>query len=89
MNTKPDIPVRERWARLRFAIIGPLLAAPPQRGELQTALKALALKTWRHPVTGAPKRFDVSTIERWYYAEYNFMRSQFFPIAISFIKTTA
>ncbi len=67
MNTTPDIPVRERWARLRFAIIGPLLAAPPPRGELQTALKELALKTWRHPVTGAPKRFDVSTIERWYY----------------------
>ncbi len=24
----------DRWARLRFAIIGPVLAAPPRRGEL-------------------------------------------------------
>ena len=26
---------RDRWARLRFAIIGPLLAAPPTKGRLQ------------------------------------------------------
>jgi hypothetical protein len=26
---------RDRWARLRFAIIGPLLAAPPLKGELR------------------------------------------------------
>jgi hypothetical protein len=29
---------RDRWARLRFSIIGPLLAAPPAAGELQAAL---------------------------------------------------
>jgi transposase InsO family protein len=57
----------ERWARLRFAIIGPLLAAPPPRGELRAALEALEKKTWRHPVTGAAVTFGFSTIERWYY----------------------
>ncbi|MFA9495724.1 MAG: 50S ribosomal protein L29, partial [Candidatus Bathyarchaeota archaeon] len=28
----------DRWARFRFAIVGPLLAAPPKRGELRTEL---------------------------------------------------
>jgi hypothetical protein len=46
-----------RWARLHFAIIGPLLAAPPARGDLQTALRALAFRTWQHPITGLPTRF--------------------------------
>lgn len=58
----------ERWARLRFAIVGPLLAAPPAHGELQAQLTELAAKTWRHPSTGEPTRFGLSTIERWYYA---------------------
>jgi hypothetical protein len=42
---------RDRWARLRFAIIGPLLAAPPAKGELQTALRELSARTWQHPVS--------------------------------------
>jgi putative transposase len=57
----------ERWARLRFAIVGPLLAAPPRRGELGPALAQLAAKRWTHPITGEPVRFGRSTIERWYY----------------------
>jgi len=32
----------DRWARLRFAIIGPLLAAPPATGELKSSLESLA-----------------------------------------------
>ena len=59
---------RDRWARLRFAIIGPLLAAPPATGELSAALLALSTKSWRHPVSGREVRFGASTIERWYYA---------------------
>ncbi len=59
---------RDRWARLRFSIIGPLLAAPPAAGELLSALTALAAKSWRHPVSGLDVRFGVSTLERWYYA---------------------
>jgi len=60
-------PARDRWARLRFAVIGPLLASPPEPGSLQDALKLLAGRDWRHPITGQPTRFGVSTIERWYY----------------------
>ena len=58
----------QRWAHLRFSIVGPLLAAPPGRGELEAELKKLARKVWLHPVTGKPAHFSVSTIERWYYA---------------------
>ena len=60
-------PRHDQWARLRFAIVGPLLAAPPRRGQLTAALRALAAQTWRHPVTDQPVGFGVSTIERWYY----------------------
>ena len=56
-----------KWARFRFSIIGPLLAAPPENGELQKTLSALASKTWRHPITALPATFGVSTIERWFY----------------------
>jgi len=56
------------WARLRFSIVGPLLAAPPERGELQAELERLAAKPWLHPVTQEPTRFGLSTIQRWYYA---------------------
>jgi putative transposase len=62
---------RERWARLRFAIIGPLLAAPPARGELQRALRELSARSWQHPVSGRPVRFGRSSLERWYYAAQN------------------
>jgi transposase InsO family protein len=30
--------------------------------------EGLAAKAWRHPTTGQPVRFGLSTIERWYYA---------------------
>ena len=56
-----------RWARFRFSIIGPLLAAPPDNGELKQALIELAKKQWRHPITGTPICFSVSTLERWFY----------------------
>jgi putative transposase len=58
----------ERWAHLRFSIVGPLLAAPPAHGQLQAELDCLAAKHWVHPVTGQPTRFGVSTIQRWFYA---------------------
>ena len=59
---------RDAWARLRFAVVSPLLASPPKPGELTEELDQLAGKTWRHPVTGGPIRFGRSTIERWYYS---------------------
>lgn len=57
-----------RWARLRFSIVGPLLAAPAGPGELAALLAGLANKEWKHPTKGTPVRFGASTLERWYYA---------------------
>jgi putative transposase len=68
MSDDENSRTHERWARLRFSIVGPLLAAPPARGQLQSELQRLAAKQWRHPITGQPIRFGLSTIQRWYYA---------------------
>jgi len=57
--------LHQRWAHLRFSVIGQLLAAPPPKGELRAELKKLAARTWQHPITGEPVRFAASTIERW------------------------
>jgi transposase InsO family protein len=61
----------QRWAEFRFSVVGPLLAAPPARGTLRADLEQLAATTWRHPMTGEPVRFGVSTIERWFYTARN------------------
>ena len=68
MKPIKDPSQRDALARLRFCIIGPLLAAPPDPGELQTALGLLSAKTWRHPTSGLDVSFGQSTLERWYYA---------------------
>ena len=64
----PTLRSSERWAHLRFSVVGPLLAAPPERGALQAELAKLAERKWRHPVRGDWVQFGCSTIERWYYA---------------------
>jgi len=64
----------ERWARFRFSVIGPLLAAPPDRGDLQEQLKSLAAKKWHHPISGQRVQFGLSTIERWFYRARNAKR---------------
>lgn len=68
MKKEPQ-PVRatERWAHFRFSVIGPLLAAPPARGQLQLQLQELAAKKWHHPIRGQWITLGRSTIERWYY----------------------
>ena len=58
---------RDGWARLRFAVVGPLLASPPPRGRLRAELERLAEQSWEHPTSGGRVRFSASTIERWYY----------------------
>lgn len=63
MNNEEDITRRDRWARLRFAIVGPLLALLPRRGQLKAALRELAARTWRHPITSESVGFCFSTIE--------------------------
>lgn len=67
MKDDSGVPARTRWARLRFEIIGPLLASPPGSGELQSRLVELASKSYLHPTKKEMVRFGVSTIERWYY----------------------
>jgi transposase InsO family protein len=67
LTTTTDPLKRDRWARLRFSIIGPLLAAPPAPGELHAELVLLASKIWRHPASGLDVVFGVSTLQRWYY----------------------
>lgn len=58
---------RVRWARLRFQILGTLMAAPADDGELKARIEALAARAWRHPTTGESIRFSFKTIERWWY----------------------
>jgi transposase InsO family protein len=66
-NTNDASTYQAHWARFRFSIIGPLLAAPPENGELKQILTELSKKQWRHPVTGTPIYFSVPTLERWLY----------------------
>jgi len=63
--------LHERWAHFRFSVIGPLLAAPPDRSEIAAELRKLAEKEWTHPIGGAAIRFAFSTIEAWYYRARN------------------
>lgn len=62
-----SVPSHQRWAHLRFSVVGPLLASPPGHGELRFRLRALADQSWRHPGSGEWVHFGLSTIERWYY----------------------
>jgi transposase InsO family protein len=58
----------KNWAHLRFSIVGPLLARPPDKGELAKEFEKLASRRYPHPGReGEWLRFAVSTIERWYY----------------------
>ncbi len=50
------------WARFRFALIGHLLACPPEKGVLAAEIAKLAEREWCHPVTGEMVRFGYSTI---------------------------
>lgn len=67
MKRKEGVPLGTQWARLRFEIIGSLLASPPKPRELSSRLEELVSKEYAHPVTGRPLHFGKSTVERWYY----------------------
>lgn len=67
-DAKRATPSQERWAHLRFSIVGRLLAAPPAHGTLKATLGKLAQEQWRHPTKSEPATFASSTIEHWYYA---------------------
>lgn len=68
MSRDDDTPARVRWARLRFSIIGPLLASPPDEGAVRVRIEELCARTWRHPTRNATLHFAFKTVERWYYA---------------------
>lgn len=65
MSASKYTSAHQRWAHLRFSVIGQLLAAPPPKGELRSEIKKLAARSWQHPISGEPVRFAASTIERW------------------------
>jgi putative transposase len=67
MNPQDPGPDGKRWAYLRLSIVGPLLASPPPKGELEAAILELSHKNWRHPKSGERVTFGFSTIERWFY----------------------
>lgn len=67
MARDDDTPTRVRWARLRFSIIGPLLASPAEGGDLKRRIEELAARCWKHPRTGEAIRVSFKTIERWFY----------------------
>jgi len=71
MGDNKQVSSHDKWAQLRFSVVGPLLASPPPKGQLRAELERLAERRWRHPVTGEPTRFAASTIERWFYAARN------------------
>ena len=71
MTNKTTRSTAALWARFRFSVVGPLLSAPPARGQLKRAIRALAETTWTHPVTGQDVRYAATTIERWYYKARN------------------
>src|ERR1700678_646034 len=71
MSKHDSTPTRVRWARLRLSIIGPLLASPPESGELAAQLDELAARVYVHPTSGDRVRFGRSTIEHWLYAARN------------------
>src|SRR5271169_1612621 len=67
MTDRRQTKTYDLWARLRFSVIGHLLADPPANGALAAEIAKLAEREWRHPVSGEPVRFGRSTIERWLY----------------------
>jgi putative transposase len=68
MKDESKVSSQDRWARFRFSVIGPLLAAPPAKGQLRPELARLASTLYTHPISGDKFHCGVSTLERWYYA---------------------
>jgi putative transposase len=79
MTVKRQPGIYDRWAQLRFSVIGRLLADPPLKGTLRSEINQLSLREWRHPATGEPVRFGSSTIQRWYYKA---LRARTDPIGV-------
>lgn len=67
-----DLAPYERWARLRFAVVGPFPESSPEGRMLKKTLANLAKQPWRHPTKSAHYvHFSQTTIERWFYLAKN------------------
>src|SRR5690606_16819648 len=55
-------------ALFRAGIIGTLVHADLQRGELKRSLQALSAQKFRPPGSHRTRSYGVSTLQRWYYA---------------------
>src|SRR5690242_8842739 len=65
---KEKVAPKLRWGRFRLQVIGPLLASPAEKGELQEKLRELSERVYRHPLHPEKSiRLGFSTVERWYY----------------------
>jgi transposase InsO family protein len=58
----------ETVALFRYGVIGAVIEAQLELGQLAEALKALSKKYFRPPKALNTRRFSVATLERWYYA---------------------
>ncbi len=56
-----------KWSEFRLAVVGGLLASPPECGALAESIMILSEKVWTHPTSGELRLFSFATIERWYY----------------------
>jgi len=65
---KEKVAPKQRWARFRLQVIGPILASPAASGELQGKIRELSERVYRHPLHPEKSvQLGFSTIERWYY----------------------
>jgi hypothetical protein len=56
---------KQRWARFRLQVIGPLLASPAASGDLQSALREVTERIYQHPLhLGKSMQLGFSTVER-------------------------
>ena len=71
MSDESSTPARVRWARLRFQIIGQLLATPPEIGRARRAHRRAGGKSLAAPQHGRGGAISAKAIERWFDARRN------------------
>jgi transposase InsO family protein len=59
--------IHRKVAEVKLSVLGELLNAPVEKGELEKKIKELSLKLWIDPRSRTPRRYGYATIERWYY----------------------
>lgn len=67
-STPQPVDRAEAVALFRAMVLGDVLAADLERGELATRLRAISGQRFRPPGSAVARSFGVSTLERWYYA---------------------